>query len=205
MLDWIKASLLALLPHHAVSRVVYRLTRFEGKWVTPVIRRFVALFNVDMQDAVQTDITSYKSFNTFFTRALKPEARPITSGPQEVACPADGCVSALGRVNQGQVLQAKGRDYSVKALVADDVLAKTFDNGSFLTVYLSPRDYHRLHMPVSGTLTRQTHIPGRLYSVAPHTVRSINGIFARNERVVAHFTTDYDRLRQHGVGIGRCN
>jgi len=200
MLDWLKASLLAILPHHALSRLIYRLTRMEGVWVTPVIRYFVAFFNVEMKDAVQPDITQYKSFNTFFTRSLKPDARPITTGPYEVACPADGCVSAIGRINHGRILQAKGKDYTVSALLTDESLANKFANGSFATVYLSPRDYHRLHMPVSGTLLSQTHVPGRLYSVAPHTVRNINAIFARNERVVAHFATEYGNMALVLVG-----
>jgi len=200
MLDWVKAALLAVLPHHAVSRVVYRLTRLEGRWVPTIIRRFVALFNVDMNDAVEPDLSSYPTFNAFFTRALKSSARPITGGPDEIACPADGRVSALGRIQQGRVFQAKGCDYSLAKLLADEALAEQFNNGSFATVYLSPRDYHRLHMPVTGTLLSQTHVPGRLYSVAPHTVRTINGLFARNERVIATFKTEHGNMALVLVG-----
>jgi len=200
MLDWIKAGLLAALPHHALSRVVFWLTRREGGWVTSVIRRFVALYNVEMNDAVEPDIKQYKSFNAFFTRALQPSARPITAGPDEIACPADGRVSAIGNIENGVVFQAKGRDYTLSSLLADETLAQPFTNGSFVTVYLSPRDYHRLHMPVAGTLYQQTHVPGRLYSVAPHTVRTIKSIFARNERVITYFNTEHGRMALVLVG-----
>ena len=189
LIDWCKAAPLAILPHHAVSRVVYWLTRRSGRLVTPVIRRFIAMFNVEMQDAVEPDPSTYPTFNEFFTRALKPDARPIASGADEVACPADGRISAIGNIENARVFQAKGKDYSLAALLADVELASVFSNGSFITVYLSPRDYHRLHMPVDGQLISQTHVPGRLYSVAPHTVRTIDSIFARNERVIATFDT----------------
>jgi len=200
LIDWCKAAPLAVLPHHAVSRVVYWLTRREGRLVPPVIKRFIALFNVDMNDAVEPDIRTYSTFNAFFTRALNTEARPIAAGDNEIACPADGRISAIGPITDGQVLQAKGKDYSLAALLGDDQLATDFANGSFITVYLSPRDYHRLHMPIDGTLVSQTHVPGRLYSVAPHTVRTIDGIFAKNERVVAVFNTPKGRMALVLVG-----
>ncbi len=187
LIDWCKAAPLAILPHHAVSRAVYWLTRRSGRLVTPIIRRFIALFNVQMQDAVEPDPGAYDTFNAFFTRALKPDARPIAAGVDEIACPADGRISAIGAIENSRVFQAKGKDYSLAALLADSDLAKVFSNGSFITVYLSPRDYHRLHMPVDAQLISQTHVPGRLYSVAPHTVRTIDSIFARNERVIATF------------------
>jgi len=200
LLDWCKALPLAILPHHAVSRVVYWLTRLEGRGVTPVIKRFIALFNVDMNDAVEPDIRTYNTFNAFFTRAIKEQARPIAAGDSEIACPADGRISAIGPITEGQVFQAKGKDYSLQALLGDDALAERFANGSFVTVYLSPRDYHRLHMPVDGTLITQTHVPGRLYSVAPHTVRTIDAIFAKNERVITVFNTPQGRMALVLVG-----
>lgn len=200
LIDWCKAAPLAVLPHHAVSRVVYWLTRREGRLVTPVIKRFIALFDVDMNDAVEPDISTYPTFNAFFTRALNAEARPIAAGDNEIACPADGRISAIGPITEGQVLQAKGKEYSLAALLGDDQLASEFANGSFVTVYLSPRDYHRLHMPIDGTLVSQTHVPGRLYSVAPHTVRTIDGIFAKNERVIAVFDTPKGRVALVLVG-----
>lgn len=200
LIDWCKAAPLAVLPHHAVSRVVFWLTRRNGAWVTPVIKRFVALFHVEMQDAVEPDISTYSTFNAFFTRALKPDTRPIASGVDEIACPADGRISAMGSIENARVFQAKGKDYSLAALLADEQLADEFKDGSFVTVYLSPRDYHRLHMPVEGRLISQVHIPGRLYSVAPHTVRTIDSIFARNERVVATFETEHGRMALVLVG-----
>lgn len=200
LIDWCKAAPLALLPHHAVSRVTYWLTRRTGRLVTPVINRFIALFNVEMQDAIEPDPSAYSTFNEFFTRALKADTRPIASGTDEIACPADGRISAIGRVEDARVFQAKGKDYSLATLLADDQLADDFSQGSFVTVYLSPRDYHRLHMPIAGTLLSQTHIPGRLYSVAPHTVRTIDGMFARNERVVATFQTEHGRMALVLVG-----
>ena len=200
LIDWCKAAPLAVLPHHAVSRVVYWLTRRSGRGVTPVIKRFIALFNVEMQDAVEPDPSAYTTFNAFFTRALHPSARPIAQGQDEIACPADGRISAIGQIENASIFQAKGKDYSLAALLADDQLANDFQHGSFVTVYLSPRDYHRLHMPLGGTLLSQTHVPGRLYSVAPHTVRTIDGIFARNERVVATFQTEHGRMALVLVG-----
>lgn len=200
LVDWCKATALAVLPHHAVSRVVYWLTRRTGRGVTPVIKRFIALFNVEMQDAREPDPAAYSTFNAFFTRALHTEARPIAAGAGEIACPADGRISAIGHIDNARVFQAKGKDYSLATLLADDELAKAFSHGSFITVYLSPRDYHRLHMPIAGTLLGQTHVPGRLYSVAPHTVRTIDGIFARNERVIATFDTEHGRMALVLVG-----
>jgi len=200
LIDWCKAAPLAVLPHHAVSRVVYWLTRRTGGGVTPVIKRFIAMFNVDMQDAVEPDPSAYPTFNAFFTRALHAEARPIAQGDGEIACPADGRISAIGQIDNGSVFQAKGKDYSLATLLASDELAKDFSGGSFVTVYLSPRDYHRLHMPSTGTLISQTHVPGRLYSVAPHTVNTIDGIFARNERVIATFQTEHGRMALVLVG-----
>jgi len=144
-----------------------------------------------MNDAVEPDLAHYKTFNAFFTRALKPEARPITEGESEIACPADGRISAIGDIEEGRVYQAKNQDYSLLSLLGgDESAAARFKNGRFATVYLSPRDYHRLHMPITGKLLNQTHIPGRLFSVGPHTVRTLNNLFTRNERVVAQFETD---------------
>lgn len=189
--DWLKTLPLYLLPHHLVSRAVLWLTRRESKLTLPAIVQFAKLFNVEMNDAVEPDFAHYKTFNAFFTRALKPEARPITNGEGEIACPADGRISAIGDIHDGSIFQAKNRDYSLVSLLGGDESAATrLKNGRFATVYLSPRDYHRLHMPLDGRLINQTHIPGRLFSVGPHTVRTLDNLFARNERVVAQFETD---------------
>lgn len=189
--DWLKTLPLYPLPHHLISRAVLWLTRQESRWTTPVIKRFAKLFNVDMQDAVEPSLDHYKTFNAFFTRELKPEARPIAAGKGEIACPADGRISAIGEIEEGRIYQAKEQDYSLQALVGGDTeAARRLHNGKFATIYLSPRDYHRLHMPIDGKLISQLHVPGRLFSVGPHTVRTLSNLFARNERVVAQFETE---------------
>lgn len=189
--DWIKTIPLYVIPHHAISRLVFKLTRLESRFSTSAIKTFIRLFNVDMSTASNPDPASYATFNAFFTRELNAQARPIAPGDNEIASPADGTISALGDIENGQIFQAKGRDYTLASLLAnDEQLIEKFQEGKFATVYLSPRDYHRLHMPLTGTLVSQTHIPGRLFSVGPHTVRRVPNLFARNERVVATFETD---------------
>lgn len=201
LVDWLKTLPLYPLPHHLLSRGVFWLTRKESKLTLPAIKRFAKLFNVDMDDAVHPSFEHYNTFNAFFTRALKPEARPITSGANEIACPADGRISAIGSIESGRVFQAKQRDYSLLTLLGgDEAAAKRLENGSFTTIYLSPRDYHRLHMPLEGRLLNQTHVPGRLFSVAPHTVRALPNLFARNERVIAQFDTEYGLMALVLVG-----
>jgi len=199
LLDYIKSGSLYALPHHAISRVVYKLTRIESPVVVPVIKGFAKVFKVDLSEAKQPEPESYKSFNAFFTREIKPELRPIAD--TAIVSPVDGTVSQSGAINAGRIFQAKGQDYTVQELLAcDDAMAESFANGQFLTIYLSPRDYHRMHMPFKGHLTEQVHVPGRLFSVAPHTVKTVSRIFARNERVVAHFDTDYGRMAMVLVG-----
>ena len=189
--DYIKTYGLYVLPHHALTRVVYWLTRQKSRLTLPVIRWFAKKFDVDMQDAVEPDLQQYQTFNEFFTRSLKPEARPVAADSQAIASPADGRVSAIGLIDEGQIFQAKDIDYSLLALLGGDENAATrLRSGRFATIYLSPRDYHRLHMPIAGTLVKQTHVPGRLFSVGPHAVRALPNLFARNERVIAQFETD---------------
>jgi len=189
--DRLKSYPLYVLPHHAFSRLVLKLTRRESRLTLRAINTFIRVFNVDMSSAVDADPSSYKTFNAFFTRELQSSARPITPGANEIACPADGTISAIGKIDNHHIFQAKGREYSLDALLANDhETVQRFENGKFATVYLSPRDYHRLHMPITGKLLSQTHIPGRLFSVAPHTVRAVPNLFARNERVVTTFATD---------------
>lgn len=191
LLDRIKTYCLYPLPQHALTRIVYWLTRQESRLTTPVIKKFAKAFNVDMGDAIEPDLNTYKTFNAFFTRALKPEARPIASGESEIASPADGRISAIGNIDEARVFQAKGQDYSLlKLLGGDSEATERLGNGRFATIYLSPRDYHRLHMPLTGQLIKQTHVPGRLFSVGPHTVRALPDLFTRNERVIAQFETE---------------
>ena len=191
MWDWIKTYSLYPLPHHLLSRLVLWATRQESRATPAAIRWFARKFDVDMKDAVEEELGSYTSFNRFFTRALKPEARPIDQQANSICSPADGRISAIGEITDGRIYQAKGRDYSLDVLIGgDQSAAQRLANGGFTTIYLSPRDYHRLHMPVAGTLLSQTHIPGRLFSVGPHTVRALPNLFARNERVIAQFETE---------------
>ena len=183
---------LAVLPQYLLPKQA--LTTLAGKFAsarlggltTSVIRWFVGRYNVNMAEAANTDIASYTSFNDFFTRALKPGARPLAQA--DLICPVDGAISQFGPIAKDQVFQAKGHTYSTTALVGGDAAAAArFDNGHFATLYLSPRDYHRIHMPCAGELTRMVHVPGDLFSVNPTTARGVPGLFARNERVVCFF------------------
>ena len=176
------------LPHRLLSRIVYWATRWTWRpWKDFLIGRVVKSYAVDMTQAVQPDPFAYPTFNAFFTRALKPDARTAPADPGAIACPADGRISQLGAIRDGRILQAKGQDFSVAELLADDSEAAKYANGRFITVYLSPRDYHRVHAPLAGTLRETLHIPGRLFSVAPAPVAHVPRLFARNERLVCHF------------------
>lgn len=157
---------------------------------TAVIRRFIDRYGVDMAEAAEPDPAAYKTFNAFFTRALKPGVRPLAQAPW--VCPVDGAISQIGAIEGEQIFQAKGHSYSATALVGGDAqLARQFDNGHFATIYLSPRDYHRIHMPCAGRLRRMVYVPGDLFSVNPATARGVPGLFARNERVVCVFDTEF--------------
>jgi phosphatidylserine decarboxylase len=176
-----------LLPKLALTRLMGRLAAARaGALTTRVIRWFVARYGVDMSEAAEPDITQYTSFNDFFTRALKPGARPLATAPW--LCPVDGAISQFGSIDGDRIFQAKGHHYTATALVGGDAsLAGQFHGGHFATVYLSPRDYHRIHMPAAGRLRRMVHVPGDLFSVNPVTARAVPGLFARNERVVCVF------------------
>nr|WP_155712173.1 archaetidylserine decarboxylase [Pseudoduganella dura] len=159
-----------------------------GAMTTRLIRWFVGKYDVNMDEAANSDIASYHSFNEFFTRALKPGVRPIADVP--FVCPVDGRISQFGAIEDDQIFQAKGHSFTTTALVGGDrALADRFRHGSFANLYLSPRDYHRIHMPCDGKLTRMIYVPGSLFSVNPTTARGIPGLFARNERVVCVFDT----------------
>lgn len=176
-----------LLPKQALTVLAGKFANAHaGRLTTAVIKWFVRHYRVKMEDALNPDIASYASFNDFFTRALRKGARPIASA--DYICPVDGAVSQFGAIANGQVFQAKGHDYSTVALVGGDhELAAQFQHGSFATLYLSPMDYHRIHMPCDGRLTRMIYVPGDLFSVNPVTARGIPNLFARNERVVCVF------------------
>ena len=176
-----------VLPKQALTRLAGRIaSRERGDTTTALIRWFVNKYKVDMSEAAEPDIGQYRSFNDFFTRALKPGARPLAQA--ELVCPVDGAISQFGPISGDQLFQAKGHRYSTTALVGGDAaLAQQFQNGSFATLYLSPRDYHRIHMPCDGTLQRMVYVPGDLFSVNPATARGVPGLFARNERLVCVF------------------
>ena len=180
-----------LLPKKALTVLAGKLASAEaGNLTTSVIRWFVGRYNVNMAEAANPDIASYKSFNEFFTRPLKDGARPFAAA--DFLCPVDGAISQFGAIERDQIFQAKGHSYSTKALVGGDRdLAAQFENGSFATLYLSPRDYHRIHMPCAGKLTRMIYVPGALFSVNPTTARGVPGLFARNERVVCVFESEF--------------
>ena len=179
-----------LMPKLAMTRLAGRLASAElGQFTTWVIKRFVKRYNVNMAEAANPDPAHYKSFNAFFTRPLKEGVRPLASSTW--VCPVDGAISQCGAIERDQIFQAKGHQYSTRALVGGDAaLAAQFQNGQFATLYLSPRDYHRIHMPVAGKLLRMIHVPGDLFSVNPTTARGVPGLFARNERVVCEFETE---------------
>ena len=190
--DKLFALLLYLLPHHLLSQLVYWLTRCE--WVplkNTLIRQAIKLYRIDMAIAAEPDPAAYPCFNAFFTRPLRADARPFAEGDHTVLSPVDGAVSQSGRIIDGRIFQAKGIEYSLEELVGGEhALVEAFNGGSFATIYLSPRDYHRIHIPLAGRLTRMLHIPGRLFSVSPSTTRTVPRLFSRNERVVNLFETD---------------
>ncbi len=179
-----------LLPKQALTSLAGAFASREwGGVTTGVIRWFVQRYGVNMAEAADPDIASYPSFNAFFTRALKPGARPLATAP--LICPVDGAISQFGAIERDRIFQAKGHHYSTIALVGGDAaLAARFDDGYFATLYLSPKDYHRIHMPCAGRLRRMIHVPGALFSVNPTTARGVPGLFARNERVVCEFEGD---------------
>lgn len=195
LFDRLRCALLACLPQHALSRVVFRLTRIRSRAHVPVTRRFIRLYGVDMSEAETSDPSAFTHFNAFFTRALRAGARPQQGGDDTLTSPVDGRVSRIGVIEGDRLIQAKGIDYSLTTLLGGDPdLARTFRGHGFATLYLAPGDYHRIHMPLAGWLQRMVYVPGRLYSVADWTVRALPGVFARNERVCCLFETSHGPL-----------
>lgn len=181
-----------LLPQQLVSRLVGRLAECTTPWLkNTFIKRFISHYGVDMSEAAEPDPELYRNFNAFFTRALKDGARQITDHDDDIACPADGVISQLGKMSAGRILQAKGQDYSLTQLLAgDETMAAQFDDGHFATIYLSPKDYHRVHMPLDGELRSSTYVPGQLFSVNQNTADNVANLFARNERLISVFDTE---------------
>ncbi len=193
MSDRLAVLLQYLLPKQAMTLLAGAIARRHGgAFSTALIRWFVGRYGVNMAEAAEPRIEAYASFNDFFTRALRPDARPLEEAP--LLCPVDGAISQFGAIERDQIFQAKGHRYSTTALLGGDAaLAAPYVDGGFATLYLSPRDYHRIHMPCAGTLRRMVHVPGDLFSVNPVTARGVPGLFARNERVVCHFDDDQGR------------
>jgi phosphatidylserine decarboxylase len=189
---WFKAVLMYLLPHHSLSRIVQWSTRSQGLPLRKSITRwFIRHYNVDMSEAMEPDPDAYPDFNSFFTRALRPEARPVVQEAGRICCPDDGTISQLGDIQGDEIFQAKGHTYSLlEILGGSEARARPFLGGRFVTTYLSPGDYHRVHMPLSGRLLEMAYIPGRLFSVAPDYTESVPRLFARNERVACVFQTE---------------
>lgn len=202
MLDRIKIALQHLLPKRWLTELVGWGAERRGGWLT---RRFTTLFvhvyNVDMQEAQQPNVAAYPTFNDFFVRPLSDDARPIDADPSVLVLPADGVISQFGPIESEQVFQAKGHHYSLKALLAgNESLIAYFRDGSFAIIYLAPRDYHRVHMPCNGMLREMLYVPGKLFSVNPLTAANIPNLFARNERLICLFDTDFGPMAQILVG-----
>lgn len=189
------------LPHRLLSSMARSLAYSDdprvSRWLIDTVTR---KFNVNLDEAANPDPRSYSTFNQFFTRALKPGARVADADPRSLVMPADGRISQLGRIEAGRIFQAKGQSFTAAELLGGDEDAKPYNDGLYATVYLSPRDYHRVHMPWAGTLVETLHVPGRLFTVAPWGVQAIPRLFARNERLVCHFDTDFGPMCSVMVG-----
>ncbi|QYJ86748.1 archaetidylserine decarboxylase [Shewanella mesophila] len=201
-MDKLKIALQYVMPKHLLSRLVGKLAAAElGSITTSVIKWFIKQYKIDMSEAAQSEPEAYSSFNAFFTRALKPGIRPLCQDDDYIVHPVDGAVSQCGPIKEGRIFQAKGHEYSSLALLGDQSDdAKRFEGGDFATIYLAPKDYHRIHMPIKGTLSKMTYVPGELFSVNPLTAENVPGLFARNERVVAIFETEIGPMAMVLVG-----
>lgn len=202
MLDKIKIALQHILPKRQLTAIAGWGAECRGGWLTRwIIILFVRSYKVNMQEAQHPDVANYATFNEFFVRPLRENARPIDSDPTVIVLPADGIISQLGPIVEGQVFQAKGHHYSLEALLAgNESMITHFRNGSFVTTYLTPRDYHRVHMPCDGVLREMLYVPGDLFSVNPLTTANIPNLLARNERLICMFDTDFGPMLQILVG-----
>lgn len=202
MLDKLKILLQYLVPQHALTRLVGKAAECRTIWFKNIfINWFIRRYKVDMQEAAQPDPTAYACFNDFFTRALKAGARPIAKQAGAIISPADGFISQLGQINEQKIFQAKGHTFDLVQLLGGDAQrAAPFQNGQFATIYLSPKDYHRVHIPFAGHLQEMVYIPGKLFSVNPLTTQNVNNLFARNERVACIFNTDIGKMALVFVG-----
>lgn len=180
-----------ILPKHALSRLIAKLAESQNNWLKNLlINRAIKTFDINMDEALSDDLSSYKSFNAFFTRQLKPEVRPLDKGANTLISPADGVISQAGKISKNKIMQAKNIDYSLARLVGNASQAKQYENGLFSTIYLSPKDYHRVHIPADGQLVSTRYIPGELFSVNQQTAEMVPNLFARNERLVCEFKSE---------------
>jgi phosphatidylserine decarboxylase len=201
LIERVLAGFQYILPQHFLSRIVYRLMRCENTWVKNTLISLISrVAGINREEALSPDPADYASFNAWFTRALKPGVRTFDTDQQAFLSPCDGRISETGSLKENRILQAKGKDYTLQDLLADDPVCSQLVDGYFSTIYLSPKDYHRIHMPLTGRLQRMIHVPGRLFSVAPYTARQVPRLFARNERVIAIFNTDAGPLVMVLVG-----
>jgi len=202
VLDRMKIALQHILPKLWLTQLAGRVAECRTRWLAKmIIGLFVRYYRVDMQEAQQPELSAYPTFNAFFVRPLRDDARPIDTDPNSLVMPADGAISQLGPIIDDQVFQAKGHHYSLEALLAGNERAiEEFRDGVFVTTYLAPRDYHRVHMPCNGVLREMIYVPGSLYSVNPLTASAIPNLFARNERVICLFTTEFGPMAQILVG-----
>jgi phosphatidylserine decarboxylase len=203
MRDRLFITLQHVLPQHLLSRMVLRLTRVRTPWVkNTLISSFVREFKPEVSEAAQPDALRYASFNEFFTRSLRTGARPVDSDPQTLVSPVDGTVSQIGRLDGSRLLQAKGHSFTLEALLANSRAAEPFRGGNFATLYLAPYNYHRIHMPIAGTLRAAWFVPGKLFSVNAVTAESVPNLFARNERVVCLFEAGFAMILVGALFVG---
>ena len=201
VIERILAGIQTILPQHFLSRIVYAVMRCETKWVKNTLIYLISkAAGINVDEALSPDPADYASFNAWFTRALKPDARIFDSSDNAFISPCDGRISETGALEKNRILQAKGKTYTLQHLLANDPVCDELVDGYFSTIYLSPRDYHRIHMPLAGKLARMIHVPGRLFSVAPYTARQVPNLFARNERVISVFNTESGPLVMVLVG-----
>ena len=194
-------TLQKLLPQHGLSRLGGAITQSRRPWLKNfLINRFIKAYNINLDEALSADPNDYGCFNDFFVRELKPSCRPLAAEPEAIACPADGAISQMTSIASGQLIQAKGHHYRAATLLGSEEDAAPFCDGLFTTIYLSPRDYHRVHMPCAGTLTKTHYIPGELFSVNQATTEHLPGLFARNERLVCFFDSEYGPMAYVMVG-----
>lgn len=201
-MDSLKIFLQYVLPKHLVSVLAGKLADVKTPWVkNTFIKRFAKAYNIDMSNAIQPELTEYPCFNDFFTRAIKLDSRPIDPDQRSFCSPVDGAMSQFGKIEQGDIVQAKNHSYSALELLGGDQRhAELFEQGEFCTIYLAPKDYHRIHMPCDGKLTEMLHVPGQLFSVNPLTAQNVPKLFARNERVVCLFDTEFGKMAMVLVG-----